>query len=282
MKRRQFITVFGGTAMALFLPTRAGAQGGHAGSFAHVIGLLSPFSRADTEPWHRAFREGLRSFGWVEGTNVRLEYRFADGRQELLPGLVAELIALKVDVMVVTVTTDAIPAAMATKTIPIVMASTGDPVGTGLIASLARPGGNITGLTQVATDLAAKRLELLAEVAPGHSRVAVLWDPQDPVAQRSWQEVQLPAQQLGIKLHSLEVRSGDLFDPLFARAISANDDAVMVMPAAEVVVHRRQIAEFALANHLPSIFFLPEFVRSGGLISYGPNRSDLFRRRRLR
>jgi putative ABC transport system substrate-binding protein len=243
-----------------------------------VIGLLSPFSRADTEQWHQAFRQGLRNLGWVEGTNVRLEYRFADGQQERLPGLVAELIALRVDVIVVTVTTDAVPAAKATKTIPIVMASTGDPVGTGLIASLARPGGNVTGLTQVATDLSAKRLELLKEIAPGHSRVAVLWDPLDPVARLSWQEIQAPARQLGMELDSLEVRSGDLFEAAFARAVSANDSAVMLMPAAKGVVHRKQISDLALANRLPSIFFLREFVQSGGLMSYGPDRSDLFRR----
>jgi len=278
MRRREFITLLGGAAVAWRLPSRAGAQGARAAGLVPVIGLLSPFSSADTEQWHQAFRQGLRSLGWVEGTNVRLEYRFADGQQERLPGLVAELIALKVDVIVVTVTTDAIPAAKATKTIPIVMASTGDPVGTGLISSLARPGGNVTGLTQVATDLAAKRLELLKEIAPGHSRVAVLWDPQDPVAQLSWQEIQLPARQLGMELHSLEVRSGDLFDAAFARAIKADDSAVMVMPAAEVVVHRKQISDLALANRLPSIFFLPEFVQSGGLMSYGPDRSDLFRR----
>ena len=278
MKRREFITLVGGAAVAWRLPARAGAQGARAAGVVPVIGLLSPFSSADTGQWHQAFRQGLRSLGWVEGTNVRLEYRFADGQQERLPGLVAELIALKVDVIVVTVTTDAVPAAKATKTIPIVMASTGDPVGTGLIASLARPGGNVTGLTQVATDLSAKRLELLKEIAPGHSRVAVLWDPLDPVARLSWQEIQAPARQLGMELDSLEVRSGDLFEAAFARAVSANDSAVMLMPAAKGVVHRKQISDLALANRLPSIFFLREFVQSGGLMSYGPDRSDLFRR----
>ena len=142
------------------------------------IGLLSPLTPADTEPWHRAFWQGLSDLGWVAGANLKLEYRYSNGQNERLPELVAELIKLKVDLIVVAITTDANAAAKATKTIPIVMASTGDPIGTGLIASLARPGGNVTGLTQMSTDLAAKRLQLLQEVAPSMSRVAVLWNPE--------------------------------------------------------------------------------------------------------
>ena len=235
MRRRELIARLGGTAV-WWLPARATSQGDGAADVVPVIGVLSPFSRADTDAWHRAFRQGLRDLGWVEGTNIRLEYRFADGRQERLPGLVAELIGLRVKVIVVTVTTDAIPAAKATKTIPIVMASTGDPVETGLVASLARPGGNVTGLTQIATDLAPKRLELLKEIAPGHSRLAVLWDPQDPVSQGSWREIQLPARQLGMELDSQEVRSGEPLDAAFARAINAKDSAITVLPAAEFIV----------------------------------------------
>lgn len=278
MRRRALITMLGGTAVAWGLPARARSQGARNVGTVPVVGLLSPYSPADTEAWHQAFRQGLRDLGWVEGTNIRLEYRFADGREERLPGLVAEFISLRVDVIVVTVTTDAVPAAKATKTIPIVMASTGDPVGSGLVASLVRPGGNVTGLTQIATDLAPKRLELLKEIAPGHSRLAVLWNPQDPVSQSSWQEIQLPARQLGMELDSLDVRSGDPLDVAFAHAINAKDNAVTVLPAADFVVQRERIAEFALANQLPSIFYLPEFVRSGGLMSYGPDRADLFRR----
>src|SRR5262249_11478737 len=142
-----------------------------------LVGLLSPFTRTETEPWHEAFRQGLRALGWTEGGNVRFEYRYADGHNERLPDVVADLLSLKPDLMVAAANTDAMPAARATKTVPIVMASPGDPVATGLVKSLARPGGNVTGLTQMATDLAAKRLELLKEVAPGISRVAVLWDP---------------------------------------------------------------------------------------------------------
>src|SRR5438045_378631 len=243
-----------------------------------IIGLLSPFSREETEPWNQAFRDGLRALGWTEGADARLEYRDADGRLERLPDLVAELINLKPDVLVVTVTPDALAAAKATRTIPIVMASTGDPVGTGLVASLARPGGNVTGLTQIATDLAVKRLELLKEVAPGISRVAVLWSPRDSVSTLTWRELQTPARKLSITLHSLEISSHDQFDAAFGSATAAHDDAVVALPAPIFVVNAKRIADFALARRLPSIFHLPEFVQAGGLLSYGPDRSDLFRR----
>jgi putative ABC transport system substrate-binding protein len=243
-----------------------------------IIGLLSPFSRAETEPWNQAFRDGLRALGWTEGANARLEYRYADGRLERLPDLVAELINLKPDVLVVTVTPDALAAAKATKTIPIVMGSTGDPVGTGLIASLSRPGGNVTGLTQIAPELAGKRLQLLKEVAPSLSRLAVLWSPADAVSTLTWREIQNPAQQLGIALHSLEVRSIDQFEAAFASAAKAKVEAITALPAPVFVVNARRIAEFSRANRWPSIFHLPEFVHAGGLLSYGPDRSDLFRR----
>jgi putative tryptophan/tyrosine transport system substrate-binding protein len=243
-----------------------------------IIGLLSPFSRAETEPWNQAFRDGLRALGWTEGANARLEYRYADGRLERLPDLVAELINLKPDVLVVTVTPDALAAAKATKTIPIVMGSTGDPVGTGLIASLSRPGGNVTGLTQIAPELAGKRLQLLKEVAPSLSRLAVLWSPADAVSTLTWREIQNPAQQLGIALHSLEVRSIDQFEAAFASASKAKVGAITALPAPIFVVNARRIAEFSRANRWPSIFHLPEFVHAGGLLSYGPDRSDLFRR----
>ena len=189
MRRR---TLIGGLGTAVIaLPARAFAQKLEM----PVIGLLSPITRTETEPWHQAFRQGLRDLGWTEGANARLEYRYADGRSERLPALAAELVALKPDILVVSVTPDAHAALEATKTIPIVMASPGDPVATGLIASLARPGGNVTGLTQISTDLAAKRLQLLKEIAPGISRVAVLWNPPDRISALTWREIQGPAQQ---------------------------------------------------------------------------------------
>jgi putative ABC transport system substrate-binding protein len=273
VRRRDFITFLAGSIVGWPSVVRAQQKA------MPVIGLLSPFTRADTELWHQAFRLGLRDLGWVEGANLRLEYRYSEGRSERLPELVAELIDLKVDVILVAVTPDAHAAAKATKTISIVMASPGDPVATGLVASLARPGGNVTGLTQIATDLAAKRLQLLKDVAPGSiSRVAVLWSPQDRISILTWQEIQLPARQLGLDLHSLEVVSGDQFQTAFAAVIAAKDGAIMALPGPVFVMNEKRIADFATENHLPSIFHLPEFPRVGGLLSYGPDRTDLFRR----
>jgi putative ABC transport system substrate-binding protein len=271
MERREFVSLLGGAAA---WPFAAHAQSPKV----PVIGLLSPFSRADTKQWHQAFRKELRELGWVDGTNVRFEYRYADGRPDRLPELAVELVNLKVDVIVVAVVTDALAAAKATKTIPIVMAATGDPVASGLIASLARPGGNITGLSQMATDLAGKRLELLKEVAPGISRVAVLWNPQDMTSILTWREIQLPARQLGIELLSLEVRGSKELEDAFETAVNAKVGAITAMPAPVFVENEKRVADFAIANHLPSLFHLPEFVRVGGLLSYGPDRSDLFRR----
>jgi putative tryptophan/tyrosine transport system substrate-binding protein len=272
VNRRELIIGLGSAAIAWPLAARAQPKA------MPVIGLLSPFSRPDTEAWHQAFRNGLHDLGWVEGVNLKIEYRYADGREENLPELVAELIALKVDLIVVSVATDAVAAAKATKTVPIVMASAGDPVATGLVASLARPGGNVTGLTQISTDLTGKRLELLKEVAPGVSRLAVLWNPADPTAVLTWREIQAPARQLGIDLHSLEVRGSDQVDAAFASVIGAHDNAITALPAPVFVIGEKRIADFAAENHLPSMFHLPEFAHAGGLMSYGPDRADLFRR----
>ncbi|MBI3320362.1 MAG: ABC transporter substrate-binding protein, partial [Candidatus Omnitrophica bacterium] len=182
------------------------------------IGLLSPFSPSYTAPWHQAFRQGLRDLGWVEGKNLIVEYRYAEGRDDRLPDLVVDLIRLKVDIIVAAVNTDALAAKKATRAIPIVVASAGDPVALGLVASLARPGGNITGLSQIAPELAGKRLELLKEIVPKLSRVAVLWNPQGTTSPLSWKEIQLPARELGVQLHSLEVRSPNEFDKAFEDA----------------------------------------------------------------
>src|SRR3990172_8844694 len=144
------------------------------------IGLLSPFSPSDTALWHQAFRQGLRDLGWVEGKNISIEYRYAEGRSDRLPGLAADLLRLKVDIIVASTGTDGLVAKTATRAIPIVIASAGDPVGGGLVESLARPGGNITGLSQIAPEMAGKRLELRKEILPKLSRVAVLWNPEGP------------------------------------------------------------------------------------------------------
>jgi putative ABC transport system substrate-binding protein len=271
MRRRDLIGVLGGVFAAA-----AAARAQRPGPA--VIGLLSPFTPGETAPWHQAFRQGLRDLGWVEGPNVRLEYRYADGHSERLPDLVRELIALKPDALLVAVTPDALAAAQATRTIPIVMASPGDPVATGLIASLARPGGNVTGLTQISTDLDGKRLQLLKELAPNFTQLAVLWNPEDTISALTWEQLHPPARQLGLELHSLQVRSGDEFDAAFASAAAAHDEALIAAPSPVFVTNAKRVADFALAQRVPSIFHLPGFVRAGGLLSYGPDRADLFRR----
>ncbi len=242
------------------------------------IGLLSPFSPSDAALWHQAFRQGLRDLGWVEGKNVSIEYRYAEGRTDRLPDLAADLVRLKVDIIVVSVTTDALSAKKATGTIPIVMASVGDPVASGLVASLARPGGNITGLSQIAPELVGKRLELLKEIVPKLSRVAVLWRPEADSSPLAWKESQLPARALGLQLHSMEVRSSDDFDKAFEDATRARAGALAVTPDPLFVRNLKRIAALAAKSRLPSIFHLREFADSGGLLTYGVDRSDMFRR----
>ena len=242
------------------------------------IGLLSSFSPSDTVRWHEAFRQGLRDLGWVEGKNISIEYRYAEGRNDRLPDLVADLVRLKVDVIVASVGTDTLVAKNATKTIPIVMASVGDAVATGVVESLARPGGNITGLSQIALELVGKRLELLKEMVPRLSRVAVLWDPQEASSTLGWKEIQLPAQALGVQLHSLEVRSPNDFNKAFEDETRARAGALVITPAVVLATNLERIAGLAAKSHLPSIYHRREFVDSGGLLAYGIDRSDMFRR----
>ena len=241
------------------------------------IGLLSPFSPSDTVLWHQAFRQGLRDRGWVEGKNIGIEYRYAEGSNDRLPDLAADLVRLKVDV-IVTVATASLAAKNATSTIPIVMAFGGDPVASGLGESLARPGGNLTGLSQMSVELAGKRLELLKEMVPKLSRMAVLWNPQNPASTLSWNEIQLPARQLGVQLHSLEIRSPNDFDQAFESATRARAGALTIMPDPLFAGNLKRIVDFAAKHRLPSIFHLTEFVDAGGLAAYGPDRADMYRR----
>jgi len=242
------------------------------------IGMLSPFSPSDAAPWNQAFLQGLRDLGWIEGTNVSIAYRYAEGRSDRLPGLVSELVQLKVDIIVTSVTPDTLAAKTATRTIPIVMASAGDPIGAGLVESLARPGGNVTGLAQMAQELAAKRLELLKAMAPKLSRVGVMWNPEGLVAAQIWKDIQQPGRQLGLQLHSLEVRTTQDLDKAFESATKARVGALVIAPSPVFVTNEQRIADFALKRRLPSIFHLRGFVERGGLAAYGPDRSDLFRR----
>jgi hypothetical protein len=199
MDRRRFL---GGLASVLVAPLVAEAQPAER---VYRIGVLSPFSPSATALWHQALRQGLRDLGWIEGKNISFEYRYSDEREGRLRELAAELVRLKVDVIVVAVNTDALAAKNATRDIPIVVASAGDPVSGGLVKSLAHPGGNLTGLSQIAPEMAGKRLALLKEVVPGLSRVAVLWNAAGTTSPISWKESQAPARELGLQLQSLTV-----------------------------------------------------------------------------
>jgi len=242
------------------------------------IGLLSPFSPADAMPWYKALQVGLRDLGWVEGKNIGIEYRYAEGKSDRLPDLAADLVRLNVDIIVTTITPDALAAKNATRVIPIVMAAAGEPVASGIVESLARPGGNVTGLSQMTIELGGKRLELLKEIVPKLYRVAVLWEPATAISTLAWKEIQLPARQLGIELYSLEILTANDLDKAFEAAIRVRAGALAIMPSPVFTANLKQIANHAVKSHLPSIYNVGDFADAGGLVTYGPNRADLFRR----
>jgi len=221
---------------------------------------------------------GLRDLGWIEGKNLTIEYRLAEGKKERLPELAADLVRQKVDLILTTVTLDTLAAKNATAEIPIIMVAVGDPLGTGFVGSLARPGGNITGLSQMTSDLSGKRLELLKEIVPGISAVALLFDPEDPLSVLDAKEARLSAQRLGIEVHSLEVRNQADLEKAFHEAVTSRVGALVIMPAPILFENVKPIADFAIRARLPSTFHLREFTAAGGLVTYGVDRSDLFRR----
>jgi len=272
MKRRGFIAGAGSAAVWPLI-----AHGRQAASVRR-IGLLSPFSPTETLLWNKALLRGLGDAGWIDGRNLTIEYRYAEGKNERLPELVTSLIQQKAEIIVTTVTVDTLAAKNATAEIPIVMVAVGDPVAIGIVKSLARPGGNITGLSQMTPDLSGKRLELLKQIVPQITSVAVLFNPEDPLSMLDWKEARLSAQTLGIEVHSLEVRSTGDFDRILKEAAAARVGALVVMPAPVLFENRRLIADFAMQNRLPSTFHLREFPAVGGLLSYGVDRLDLFRR----
>jgi ABC-type uncharacterized transport system substrate-binding protein len=272
MWRRQFIGLLAGAATWTH-----GAHGQPAASVRR-IGVLSPFSPADTLLWNKALLQGLRDLGWVDGRNLTIEFRYAEGKKEGLPELAADLIRQKVDLIVTTVTLDTRAARNATAEIPIVMVAVGDPVATGFVGSLARPGGNITGLSQMTPDLSGKRLELLQQIVPGVSTVALLFDPEDPLSVIDAKEARLSAQRLGIEVHSLEVRNKAGLESALHEAVTSRVGALVVVPAPILFENVKPIADFAIQARLPSTFHLREFSVAGGLVTYGVDRSDLFRR----
>ena len=249
------------------------AQAQQSGKFFRV-GILEANSATSASQRLEGLREGLRELGYVEHQTLALEIRYADGELDRIPGLAAELVSLKLDLLVVSSTPGAIAAKKATKTIPIVFFGVTDPVGAGLIPTLARPAGNITGLTNVAGVLAGKRLELLKEALPKLSRVAVLWDPKVLGSVPQWQESQLPSRQLGIHLHSMEVSSVGKFDEAFRAAIKVGSKALAITLNPLANSNQKLVTQLAVTHRLPAIYPRANFVESGGLMSYGPIVAD--------
>jgi putative ABC transport system substrate-binding protein len=274
VKRREFITLLGGAAAAW--PLRAGAQ--QAGKV-YRIGVLEMTSATLNVANVYALRAGLRQLGYFEGQNLVIEYRSADGRDDRFPGLARELLALKVDVIVTRGTPAAKAAKNATSTVPVVMAASGDPLGTGLVTSLSRPGGNITGLSAIVGELAPKRLELIREIVPGLARIAVLANTSNDAVRRDWAGIETAARSLGVQAQLLDLRNSDALGPTFDAAGAARRaGALVVVIDAITLANRQRIVDLAMKYRLPAIYSSREFVDIGGLISYGVSYPDLYRR----
>jgi putative ABC transport system substrate-binding protein len=223
-------------------------------------------------------RQGLRDLGYVEGQNIALEYRRSEGRSERLPDLAAELVRLKVDVIVTAGTPPTQAAMRATTTIPIIMVSIGDPLRTGLVASLARPGGNVTGNTILGAELAGKRLQLLKDILPNFSRVAFLWNPANASQIPHFDEIQAAARVLGLRVQSVEVRDSTEFESAFLKMMRDRPDALIMTADAMHQLHLAWIVDFTAKRRLPAMYQTKEYVEAGGLMSYGASQADLFRR----
>ena len=242
------------------------------------IGFLSTGSSTDIQSLfsarYDAFRQGLRDLGYVEGKNIIVEYRLAEGKIERLPDLATELVRLNVALIVTATTPGILAIKKASGTIPIVFASISDPVASGFVDSLARPGGNMTGLTILAPELSGKRLELLKESFPNVRRVAILWNPDAEV--NVFKGTQAAASALGLQLHSLEVRTANDFESAFQAAV--RDHALLTVPTPIVNNHQSGIIQFAAKNRLPAMYAVPEFTDAGGLMSYAPSYTALYHR----
>jgi putative ABC transport system substrate-binding protein len=242
------------------------------------IGFLGAGSYASGDPRVEALRHGLRELGYAEGRNLAFEFRWAAGNANRLPALVAELAKLKVDVIVTQGTQATDAARRAVTTIPIVFSVAGDPIGTGLVASLARPGGNVTGLTDIAPEIAGKRLELLREAVPGITRIAVLWNPANPSAAPQMKDTGAVARSFGLSVRSLELRDVSQLEGAFAIAVQDQARAVVVLSDGALYGRRVQIAQLAAKHRLPCVAWTPEFADSGCLMAYGANVVEMHRR----
>jgi ABC-type uncharacterized transport system substrate-binding protein len=268
VKRREFITLLGGTAAWPFA-ARAQPSGKvwRMGFIAHRY-----------ESFYDALFERLRELGYVEGQNLLVERRYAEGHVERFQGIADEIVRLNVDVIIVVTTPAGLAAKRATTTIPIVHPAAIDPVGTGLVASLAHPGGNLTGVAVLNAELSAKRFELLQEIVPGLARAGVLWNVANPANRLAWKDTEAAARALGVALQSYEVREPEDFEGVYATIAQQRPDALQVLQDALTLQHRRQIIDFTLRSRLPSMFVGREWVLEGGLIAYGDRLPNRYRR----
>jgi putative ABC transport system substrate-binding protein len=273
MNRRAFTTLLGGAAVVWPIAARAQQAGK-----VHRIGVLETISTTLNVANFYALREGLRQLGYAEGQNLVIEYRSADGRDDRFPGLARELLALKVDVIVTRGTPAAKAVKNATSTVPVVMMASGDPVGVGLVTSLARPGGNITGLSAIVGELSPKRLELIREIVPGLARIAVLANTSNDAVRRDWARIETAARSLGVQSQLLDLRESDALGPTFDDASARRADALVVVIDAITQANQQRIVDLAMKHRLPAIYSSREFVDAGGLISYGVSYPDLYRR----
>ncbi len=272
IKRRSIFVLLAALVMSLPAAARPAAAKMYRIGF---IGNSTPALEANLVG---PFRDGLREHGYVEGRNLVIEYRWAEGNYARLPALAGELIASKVDVLVAAGTPAALAVKRATTTVPMVMVAVGDPVGTGLVASLARPGGNLTGLVSIAPDLEGKRLELLREIVPKLSQVSVLINPANPYTASSAEQIRAAAQALHLKVHFANVRTGRELDQAF-EAIAGEHADGLIMVADRIFLHNRaKIAGFATRHRLPGVYAYSELVDAGGLMSFGPSYPGMHRR----
>jgi ABC-type uncharacterized transport system substrate-binding protein len=271
MKRREFITLLGGAAA---WPLMAGAQQ----PTMPVIGFLNGASPEGQAPFVAAFRQGLKEAGYVEGQNVTIEYRWAEGQYDRLPSLAADLVQHKVTVIAATSTPAALAAKAATSTVPIVFTTGGDPIKLGLVASLNRPGGNVTGSTQLSVEVGPKRLELARELFPGATTVALLVNPANPLTATVSKDLQAVADTLGVRLHVLHASTEADFEAAFATAAQLRAAALVISGADPVFgSHAAQFGALALRHSVPAIYQYREFAAAGGLMSYGGYTTDTYR-----
>src|SRR3954451_11969628 len=276
MRRREFMTGLGSATIAWPLVARAQQKS------MPVVGVLSSSAPELNEPNISAFRQELSELGYVEGRNILMEYRWAEGKSDRFPALAAELVALKVDVILTAGgTLAALAAKQATTTLPIVFGVVGDPIAEGLVTSLGRPGGNVTGLSNVTTDLIGKWLEFLKQIVPGINLIAVLWKP-DSIPERArkvrLKEANESAQALGVQLKFVEALGPADFDSAFLDVSATGAGALVVLTTPVFFIERQRIVDLAAKNRLPTVYASKNYVEAGGLMSYGPNFADLNRR----